>query len=182
MSTRSDRTRIALSVIGLLPCALPLSGCGIVVLGALGGAGALGYQYATANQSVATDATPTADPPAPGSPMTNPFPAPTATRLHSPTPTGQVLSMRDIRPNAVGKETEAAERPGATDSSGDAAQGLPSTVAGNLLFNQNNGPANPFVNASPQAPVIIATNGLTVVTSFTAQQQTSDRNVVRLGQ
>ena len=150
--------------IALIPFALLLNGCAVAVVGALGGAGALTYQYASTHNSGASGRSVTSDPPSGSDPPpvvgVNPFEA------------------SEVYSRGIGAQAEAAERPGSNSRPVTAQTTLASTVAGNLQLSPNYSPVNPFLLYSIQPPGGPMPSGLTSATTFTVQAQTSNRNTL----
>jgi hypothetical protein len=173
MSTHLSPNRCLLRIACLMPAVFFLSGCGLAVVGALGGAGALTYEYASTKKSAtAAEAPPVDRPPADAPTAKNPF------------GNAQASKVSFDHGSSVGQGAEAAERPGTSQSGNGAEQGLPGTIAGNLAYNQSeyNSPANPFAASMVQPSLAVALNGLTSVTTFAVQQQANGRTVVQFGQ
>ncbi len=159
------------------------------MLGALGGAGALGYSYASANnrpqatQSAAVDppTDPPADPPTvtAANLATNPW---TPTRTDSsPSMTSVPLSV-EVYHRSIGTAGEASERPGADSAPNTAEGNLPSTIAANYPYNETNGPPNPFASYEIPRPIDPGLGSLASATTFTIQAQTDNHSVLRLSQ
>ena len=148
----------------LIPFALLLNGCAVAVVGALGGAGALTYQYASAHNNSATGQSVAADPPAGSDPPpavgVNPF------------------DSSEVYNHGISAQAEAAERPGSNSRPRTAEDTLASTVTGNLLLSPNYSPVNPFSLYSVTRPGGPTLDSLTSVTTFTVQAQTSNHNTV----
>ena len=164
------------------------------MVGALGGAGALGYSYAStdnhpqATQSAAAQSTaadPATDPPAHLQTVTaanlpnNPW---TPTQTDSPPSTQSVPLSIDVYHRSIGTAGEASERPGANSVPNLAETSLPSTIAANYPYSETNGPPNPFATYEIPRPLGVSVSGLSSTTTFTVQAQTSNRGVVRLSQ
>ena len=150
--------------ITLIPFALLLNGCAVAVVGALGGAGALTYQYASTHNNSATGQSVAADPPAGSDPppavAVNPF------------------NSSEVFNHGISAAAEAAERPGSTLRPNTAQDTLATTVAGNVLLSPNYSPVNPFLLYSVPRPGGPRLDSLTSATTFTIQAQTSNRNTV----
>ena len=149
-------------MLALVSTSFLLSGCGAVVLGALGGTGVVTYASTTNDKAAQTAAVdPPPDPP-------NDPPA---------LPAGSFDSS-EIRNSQIGTQTEAYERPGpgANSRPNTAENSLPSTIAGNYPYNQIYNPPNPFAVAAIPRPIPLI--GLPADTNFTVQAQTNNRSVI----
>ena len=150
--------------IALIPFALLLNGCAVAVVGALGGAGALTYQYASTHNSGATGRSVASDPPSGSDPPpavgVNPFDA------------------SEVYNHGISAKAEAAERPGSNSQPSTAQTTLASTVSGNIQLSPNYSPVNPFALYAIQPPGGPMPSGLTSATTFTVQAQTSNRNTL----
>ena len=150
--------------IALIPFALLLNGCAVAVVGALGGAGALTYQYASTHDNGASGRSVASDPPTGSDPPAavgvNPFEA------------------SEVSGHGVSAQVEAAERPGSNARPVTAQTTLASSVADNLQISPNYSPVNPFLLYSVPRPGGPTFDGLTSATTFTVQAQTSNRNTL----
>jgi hypothetical protein len=150
--------------IALIPFALLLNGCAVAVVGALGGAGALTYQYASTHDNGATGHSAATDPPTGSDPPpaagVNPFDA------------------NEVYNHGISARAEAAERPGSNVRPNTAENSLASTVAGGVLLSPNYSPVNPFGTYGVRHPGGPTLDSLTSVTTFTVQAQTSNHNTV----
>ena len=160
--------------LALLPVSLLLSGCAAVVVGALGGAGALTYRYAATPKKTTADTTTNTA----ANIATDPFIASDA-----PTRTGSSSSSNNApAPAAIGSpidaSDEAAENPGSESQPNTASQGLQSTVANGVEADSNNNLVNPFAAPAIEPAPTISLNNLTLATTFTVQtvQQQVENN------
>lgn len=144
----------------LLSTVFLLSGCGAVVLGALGGTGVVTYASTTNDKAVQTAAV---DPPS--DPPNDPPALPTST-----------FDSSEIRNSQIGTQAEAYERPGANSQPNTAEGNLPSTIAANYPYNQIYNPPDPFVANEIPRPIPLL--GLPADTNFTVEAQTNNRNVI----
>lgn len=134
------------------------------MVGALGGAGALTYQYASTHNDSATGRSVAADPPSGSDP-------PPAVGINP-------FNASEVYSHGISAKAEAAERPGSNSRPFTAQTMLASTVSGNLQLSPNYSPVNPFALYAVQPPGGPTLSGLTSVTTFTVQAQTSNRNTL----
>jgi hypothetical protein len=144
----------------LLSTVFLLSGCGAVVLGALGGTGVVTYASTTNDKATQTAAV---DPPP--DPPNDPPALPTSS-----------FDSSEIRNSQIGTQAEAYERPGANSQPNTAERNLPSTIAANYPYNQIYNPPNPFLANEIPRPIPLL--GLPANTNFTVEAQTNNRNVI----
>ncbi|HUC17126.1 MAG TPA: hypothetical protein VMA37_05510 [Acetobacteraceae bacterium] len=157
-----NRSILIPGALALLSTSFLLSGCGAVVLGALGGTGVVTYASTTNDKATQTAAV---DPPP--DPPNDPPALPTST-----------FDSSEIRNSQIGTQAEAYERPGpgANSRPNTAENSLPSTIAANYPYNQIYNPPNPFVANEIPRPIPLI--GLPADTNFTVQAQTNNRSVI----